>query len=216
MLPLSGLAQLAACERRWALVHIEQQWAENRFTAEGTQLHERAHSAKAEVRPGAVIQRTLALRSLRLGLSGHSDVVEFMPSEAEHAVALPGKRGKWQAFPIEYKRGKDKAGSIAYRLQLSAQAMCLEEMLGTIIPEAAVYDATAHRRETIEIGPAVRAEVERMCLRMHELHRAGRTPPAMVKPICRSCSLANVCMPSAMQSAPRVAEYIRTMSWREP
>lgn len=136
LLPLSGLAHLAACERRWALIHLEQQWAENRFTAEGTQLHERAHSAKIENRPGAVIQRTLALRSFRLGLSGQSDVVEFMPSEAEHAVTLPGKRGKWQAFPIEYKRGKDKAGSIAYRLQLCAQALCLEEMLGTVVPEA--------------------------------------------------------------------------------
>ena len=129
LLPLSGLARLAACERRWALIHIEQQWAENRFTAEGTHFHEKAHSAKVENRPGAIIQRTLALRSLHLGLSGQSDVVEFVPSQAAYAVALAGKRGKWQAFPIEYKRSKDKAGSIAYRLQLCTQAKCLEEML---------------------------------------------------------------------------------------
>lgn len=216
LLPLSGLAHLAACERRWALVHMEQQWAENRFTAEGAHLHEKAHSAKVENRPGAIIQRTLALRSLRLGLSGQSDVVEFVPSQAEHAVSLPGKRGKWQAYPIEYKRAKDKAGSIAYRLQLCAQAMCLEEMLATLVPEAAVYDATTHRRQVVEVNVAVRNEVERLCLRMHELHRAGRTPATSLKPICRACSLAGVCMPSAMHSARRVADYIRAMSRSEP
>lgn len=81
-------------------------------------------------------------------------------------------------------------------MQLCAQAMCLEEMLRTVVLEAAVYDATAHWREPVEINRAIRAEVERMCLRMHELHRARRTPAAMVKPICRSCSLVEACYAS--------------------
>jgi CRISPR-associated exonuclease Cas4 len=181
LLPLSGLAHMAFCERRWALVHLEQQWAENHFTAEGTHLHEKAHSREIESRPGVLIRRTLPLHSLRLGLTGQADIVEFEPSTQPHAIALPGHRGRWQAFPIEYKRSRDKAGGIAYRIQLCAQAMCLEEMLSTSIPNGAVYDAAQRRRQPVEFSLPVRREVERLADRMHSMLCSGNTPVAVLK-----------------------------------
>jgi CRISPR-associated exonuclease Cas4 len=211
LLPLSGLAHMAFCERRWSLVHLEQQWQENRFTVEGTHLHEKAHSAEVESRPGVLIRRTLPLRSLRLGLSGQADVVEFLPSTETSAIALNDRPGRWQLFPIEYKRSRDKAGSIAFRLQLCAQAICLEEMLGAAIPAGAVYDASKRRRMPVAFLEPVRREVERLAARMHQLHQLGLTPHARLIPACRNCSLKEQCLPAVMDTAPAVAAYMRRM-----
>jgi CRISPR-associated exonuclease Cas4 len=213
LLPLSGLAHMAFCERRWALVHLEQHWTDNRFTTEGTNLHETAHSEKIESRPGVLIRRTLPLRSYTLGLSGQADIVEFLPSTETGAIVLAGRRGQWQPFPIEYKRSRDKAGSIAYRLQLCAQAICLEEMLGARIPSGAVYDASTRRRQPVDFSQPVRNEVERLALRMHQLHRDGRTPHAHLMAACRKCSLSEDCLPKLLDGDPSVAAYMRRMLW---
>jgi CRISPR-associated exonuclease Cas4 len=119
LLPLSGLSHMAFCVRRWALIHIECVWEENRFTMEGRLLHEKAHSGDIESRPGVLIRRTLPVRSFRLGLSGQADIVEFHPLPAGNSggLSLAGRKGLWQPFPVEYKRSRDKAGSRAYRLQ---------------------------------------------------------------------------------------------------
>src|SRR5690348_397951 len=106
LLPLSGLQHLMFCERQWGLIHIEQVWEENRLTAEGRVLHERVHDTGAENRPGIRTARGLRLRSLRLGLVGIADVVEF--HQAEDGVSLPEAEGRWRPFPVEYKRGQPK------------------------------------------------------------------------------------------------------------
>jgi CRISPR-associated exonuclease Cas4 len=216
LLPLSGLAHMAFCERRWALVHLEQQWADNHFTIEGDHLHEKAHSQQIESRPGVLIRRTLPLHSLRLGLTGQADIVEFEPSAAFHAIALPGHRGRWQAFPVEYKRSRDKAGSIAYRIQLCAQAMCLEEMLSTNIPGGAIYDAAQRRRQLVEFSPPVRCEVERLAEQMHRLLRARHTPAAVLKPACKGCSMAETCLPGKLDSTGSVSRYLQKMRRANP
>src|ERR1700681_1367213 len=124
LLPISGLQHLQFCERQWGLIHIEQQWEENRLTAEGRILHERVHEAGTEARPGVVIARGLQLRSLRLGLTGQADVVEFHEGDAgaEGGVQLRDREGWWRPFPVEYKRGKPKADACD-EVQLCAQAM---------------------------------------------------------------------------------------------
>ena len=216
LLPLSGLAHMAFCERRWALVHLEQQWADNRFTAEGNHLHETAHSQQIESRPGVLIRRTLPIHSLRLGLTGQADVVEFERSTAPHAIALPGHSGRWQVFPIEYKRSRDKGGSIAYRIQLCAQAMCLEEMLSTRVPAGAIYDATQRRREPVDFPQPVRKEVERLASQMHRLLRSGQTPAAVLKPACKGCSMAETCLPGKLDTTTSVSSYLRRMLKANP
>lgn len=211
LLPLSGLSQISFCDRRWALIHLESVWEVNRFTAEGEQLHERAHSAEPESRPGVLVRRTLPLHSFQLGLSGQADVVEFHPSDSDTAVRLSGRSGKWQAYPVEYKRSRDKAGSIAYRIQLCAQAMCLEEMLQTTIPEGAIFDASTKRRQEVRFEDSVRNEVVRLAEHMHSLFQAEVTPPAVLKKACRNCSLNTYCMPETLAPGPSVAKYLERM-----
>jgi CRISPR-associated exonuclease Cas4 len=202
LLPLSGLQHLAFCERRWALIHLEQQWEENLFTAEGKLLHEKAHSAEIESRPEVLVRRTLPLRSFRLGISGQADIVEFLPCEAsEPGVPMPRRKGLWKPYPVEYKRTRDQHGSMAYRIQLCAQALCLEEMLRVPIPAGAVFDGKAKRRDVVNFDEPLRQEVERLAARMHQILQSGRTPQAVYAKKCEGCSMKPVCLPSAVESS---------------
>jgi CRISPR-associated exonuclease Cas4 len=186
LLPLSGLQHLVYCERQWGLIHIEQLWEENRLTAEGRLLHEKADSGLSETRAGLRIARGLALRSLRLGLSGRSDVVEF-PLDGGPPV------------PIEYKRGRPKADDCD-EVQLCAQALCLEEQLGLEIPRGAIYYGQTGRRTAVEFCGSLRCRVGQLCSRMHELYSSGVTPPAGFGPKCKNCSLYAVCEPKPLSS----------------
>ncbi|HUN83344.1 MAG TPA: CRISPR-associated protein Cas4 [Terracidiphilus sp.] len=202
LLPLSGLQHLAFCERRWALIHLEQQWEENLFTAEGNLLHEKAHSAEIESRPDALVRRTLPLRSFRLGISGQADIVEFLPCEkSERGVPMPHRKGLWKPYPVEYKRTRDQHGSIAYRIQLCAQALCLEEMLQVPVPSGAVFDGKAKRREAVIFDEPLRQEVEHYAALMHQILHSGMTPRAIFAKKCEGCSMKLVCLPSVVASA---------------
>jgi CRISPR-associated exonuclease Cas4 len=209
LLPLSGLQHLAFCERQWALIHLEQQWEENRLTAEGRVLHERVHDGGTESRPGVVIARGVHIRSLRLGVSGIADVVEFeVASGGEGCVPLAGRDRWWRPFPVEYKRGKPKPDACD-EVQLCAQAMCLEEMFGVRIEAGALFYGKTRRRAEVRFDGALRAATEAAAQRMRELYTDGRTPPASYGKKCDSCSLAQRCLPRAAPGAGRVASYIR-------
>ncbi len=147
LLMLSAIQHLAFCERQCCLIHIEQAWAENRLTAEGRILHDRVHSENAESRGDVYIVRGLKLRSLQLGLSGVADVVEFHRVETG-GVSLPGKKGQWKPFPVEYKRGKPKSDRCD-EVQICGQAMCLEEMLDTRIENGALFYGAQHKRHEV-------------------------------------------------------------------
>jgi CRISPR-associated exonuclease Cas4 len=190
LLPLSGLQHLMFCERQWALIHLEQQWEENRLTAEGRLLHETAHSSGAESRGEVRIVRGLSLRSLRLGLAGQADVVEFHGG---------------QPFPVEYKRGKPK-NDRCDEIQLCAQALCLEEMLAVSVPRGALFYGTTRRRIDVPFDEPLRKLVEKVAERMHELYRQGKTPEANYAPRCEQCSLIEVCLPRRKRDANR---YLR-------
>ncbi len=209
LLPLSGLQHFTFCERRWALVHIEQIWEENRFTSEGELLHERAHSGEVESRPGVLFRRTLPVHSFRLGLSGQVDVVEFQPvTDAQLGVVIEGKKGFWRPHPIEYKRRRAMAGASAYAVQLCAQALCMEEMLGCSVDQGAIYDGAAKRRQIVEFTSALRTEVESAAERMHEMFSAGRTPPPVFTKACAKCSLVERCQPASVAKARPVERYL--------
>jgi len=205
LLPISGLQHLVFCERQWGLIHIEQQWDENRLTAEGRVMHERVHDAGAESRPGIRIARGLRLRSLRLGLAGQSDVVEFHRSG--NGIPLPDLEGLWQPFPVEYKRGKPKRDACD-EVQLCAQALCLEEMFAAATPGGALYYGEPRRRNDVSFGGELRTRTEALARRMHELYRSGKTPPAIYEPKCDSCSLMAICLPRLLAKPPAVARYL--------
>ena len=204
LLPISALQHLEYCARRCALVHVEGVWAENVQTAEGRILHERVHQAPSENVGGVRVARRLRLCSRQLGLFGIADVVEFHPTEScdERTVVLPGSPQRWNAFPVEYKRGRRKS-EMSYLVQLCAQALCLEEMLGGFVPAGALYHGKSRRRQVVQLDAVLRT---RTWNRAHELHRlieSDTVPEPVHGPKCKYCSLAEKCMPklSPPQSA---------------
>jgi CRISPR-associated exonuclease Cas4 len=196
LLMLSALQHLAFCERQCCLIHLEQAWSENRLTAEGRILHERVHEQEAESRGNVLIVRGLKLRSLRLGLSGVADVVEFHKVEEGAGICLPGKRGFWRVYPVEYKRGKPKKDG-SDEIQLCGQAFCLEEMTGAKIETGALYYGSQHKRNEVVFSEALRDKTDAMAKRLHELFEAAVTPGAVYEKKCDNCSLFDVCMPEA-------------------
>jgi CRISPR-associated exonuclease Cas4 len=199
LLPISALQHLLFCERQCALIHVEQQWTENRFTAEGRILHERVHESAAESRGDVRIVRGLRLRSLQLGLIGIADVVEWH-RDADRGMAVAGLSGQWRPFPVEYKRGKPKANACD-EVQLCAQAMCLEEMLNCTIESGALFYGKTRRRKDLALTAALRNTVANAASRLHALFAANITPPAEFGKKCESCSLKDVCLPELRKSA---------------
>lgn len=192
-LPLSGIQHFAFCRRQWALIHLEQQWAENLRTVEGDLLHERAHDEDfAEKRGNTLTVRGLRVQSSALGVSGSCDVVEFQADET--GIPLAGYEGRWRPYPVEYKRGHSKSTD-ADRLQLCGQAMCLEEMLCCAVPEGALFYGETRRRERVKLTEEFREEVRAMLTEMHAYQKRGRTPKVKTGTFCNACSLKEVCLP---------------------
>ncbi len=186
-IPLSALQHWCYCSRQCALIHIEQAFAENLFTLRGQAVHKRVDEPGVEVRAGLRIERALPVWSERLGLIGKADVVEFEPDGTP--------------YPVEYKHGtRRKAGFIAAcdELQLAAQALCLEEMIGRHVAEGALFYASSKRRRIVAITPALRAGVEQAVAGVRTLLAEGRLPPPVNGERCRACSLVDLCQPQAL------------------
>lgn len=203
-LQLSGIQHFAFCRRQWALIHIENQWAENERTVDGIIMHEKAHSGDAESRGNVVIMRALRVFSATLGVSGECDVVEF--NRNADGISLNGHDGLWQPYPVEYKRGKPKEHN-ADEMQLCAQAMCLEEMLCCTIPCGALFYGEPRRRTEVEFTPELRRAVEDSLNEMHDYYKRGYTPKAKPRKGCTACSLKEICLPKMAQRK-SVAAYV--------
>ena len=202
---LSGLQHFAFCRRQWALIHIENLWAENLRTTEGELLHERAHDASVRERRGNVITvRGVSFHSSTMGVSGQCDVLEYHADP--NGVPLPDTTGTWLPYPVEYKRGKAKENP-ADRLQLCAQAMCLEEMLCCDIPEGALFYGETRRREAVPFTDELRRQVKDYLSEMHELYHRGHTPKVKPSKSCNACSLKELCLPRLSKTR-SVAGYL--------
>lgn len=211
-LALSGVQHFCFCPRQWALIHIEQQWAENLLTVEGGILHERAHERDFLERQGELyVTRAMPVSSARLGVSGVLDVLEWRRDEA--GIPLRGREGLYRPAPVEYKHGKPKEGD-EDRLQLCCQAMCLEEMLGTDVPQGFLFYGETRRRESVELGQALRVRVEEMLRQMHEYYARRYTPRVKPRKACRSCSLKETCLPG-LQKRGDADAYIRAHTEEE-
>lgn len=207
LLPLSGIQHFLFCRRQWALIHIEQQWKENALTAEGRIMHKRVDDPFfTETRNGVVTARSVPVASYRLGLSGICDVVEFTASS--DGVRLPNRDGLYLPAPIEYKRGKEKHDH-SDETQLCAQAMCLEEMLSTDIPRGYLFYGETRHREEIEFTPELRTLVQDMSAEMHNYFSRGYTPKVKTHKGCRSCSLADICLPVLNEKVVAASRYIQ-------
>jgi CRISPR-associated exonuclease Cas4 len=195
LIPISALQHYLFCPRQCALIHVEQLWAEDGATAEGRLLHEKVDAGSGESRSGVRISRGLAIRSVKLGIVGKADVVEF--------------RGKPPLpFPVEYKRGRPKSHR-ADEVQLCAQAMCLEEMFGTPVSEGALFYGETRRRTGVAFDAELRALTERVAAGARTDIAAGRTPPPQLIPGCRKCSLADLCQPARLEKPPKIERWLR-------
>ena len=208
-LQLSGLQHFKFCCRQWALIHIENQWAENYRTADGRILHENAHNSEfSEQRGDRLITRDMRVFSATLGVSGACDILEF--HRGSTGIPLKGKTGLWQPYPVEYKRGKPKQDTEA-ALQLCGQAMCLEEMLCCEIPVGALYYGEIRRRTEVLFTPDLRLEVQKLLTEMHALYDRGHTPKVKPTKACNACSLKELCLPKLMRSKSVETDLHRTM-----
>lgn len=196
-LMLSGIQHFAFCQRQWALIHIDMVWEENQRTAEGQILHEKCHDAySSESRGETIISRGMPVFSREMGVSGECDVVEFRKSKT--GVSLFGREGLYTVYPVEYKRGEPKSSDIDI-LQLTAQAMCLEEMLGCEITEGALFYGQTKRRQKVVFSAELRAQVRAAFLQMHEYHRRGYVPRVKMTKACNACSLKDLCLPKMLK-----------------
>ena len=203
---ISALQHFLFCKRQCALIHLEGAWEENSLTASGRVLHEHVDKPQSETR--RTIRQATALRlvSQRLGIFGVADMVEFHASERECddagiriAVPLPRSSGFWRPFPIEYKRGRPKSHR-ADEVQLCAQAICLEEMLGVAIPSGALFYGEPRKRTDVEFDPPLRLMTEETARGVHALFDSGITPEPSLGKWCSSCSLLEACRPQMISS----------------
>jgi CRISPR-associated exonuclease Cas4 len=203
LLPLSGLQHMLFCERQCALIHVEQIWMENRLTAEGRIMHERVHNPDKVSRGDIKVEYAMPLRSLKLGLIAKADVVEFHRKKG----AGDSETEKWQPFPVEYKRGKPKKDN-SDKVQLCAQAMCLEEMLDVKIAEGAIFYGKTRRRQDIVFDEELRKITRETAERFHKLVAKGQTPKPVFMKRCHSCSVYDVCLPRMVEKGRAVNDYI--------
>jgi CRISPR-associated exonuclease Cas4 len=194
---LSGIQHYAFCPRQWALIHIEGLWQENYLTASGRVLHNKAHSGESvEKRGDLIIIRSLRVASSRLGISGECDVVEL--HKTDNGIPIKNYVGLWEPYPVEYKRGKTKLDDCD-RLQLCAQAVCLEEMMCCRIDKGALFYGEPRRREVVDFSPELRGSLVAVTEAMHEMFSRKHTPKVKTGKYCSSCGLKDVCMPALLK-----------------
>lgn len=170
------------CERQAALIHVERLWADNQLTALGQVVHARTDERGRDLRRGVRVERTVELRSDRLRLYGVADAVEWSPR---------GPR------PVETKRGP-VVERLADRVQLCAQALCLEEMLDTRVDAGVLFYAQSHRRVEVAIDAALRQTTEAAAARMQAIVACGELPTPLFGPKCRRCSMEPLCQPRVL------------------
>ena len=197
-IPISALQHYLYCPRQCALIHLEQQWVENRLTAEGRVLHERADVPKTERRRGVRTVSAIPLADAVLGITGKADIVEFHEGDSD---------GSARVVPIEYKRGRPKAHR-ADEVQLCAQALCLESMLNRTVDLGALFYGQTRRRKEVIFDPDLRMLTVNTIRRTRAMFDSGRTPPASYeKTRCDACSLIDLCQPR-LPSGREVAAWL--------
>lgn len=194
---LSSLQHYMFCPRQCGLIHVHGLWTENRLTARGRVLHERVDSGEEETRGDEHIVRSLNVYSREYGLSGRADVVEFR-----------NERGSVVPFPVEYKVGKPKPDD-RDTVQLCAQAMCLEEMLGVTVPEAAMFYGKTRHRVRVDMDDDLRCKTISAIRSVHEMVEKREVPAGAYGKKCDTCSLYEDCMPKLGER--RIKQYVEEL-----
>lgn len=185
-IPISALQHYYFCPRQCALIHVEDAWRENVFTIRGEILHEKVDTDTYESRRATKTVRGLRIHSARLGIVGRADVVEFKDDKPRREV-----------FPVEFKAGEPK-DDICDKVQLCAQALCLEEMLEVNIPHGAFFYGKVRRRIVVELDEKLRCQTGEVIAAVRSILSSRTIPTAGYSAKCRHCSLETLCLPKAM------------------
>lgn len=212
---LSGIQHYKFCPRQWALIHIEQQWVDNKLTAEGHVLHKKVDDPSYREKNGDTITlRGLHISSKALGLYGIADAIELFPAkEGESAFLHPRYPGRWGLLPIEYKHGRKKMDE-RDEVQLAAQAICLEEMYNIEVEKGAFFYWETRTREYLVINEQLRTETIRCTEEMHRLFHEGKTPIGRNDKSCGRCSLIDVCCPDLVVKSD-ISRYLKKYLYEE-
>lgn len=215
MLMLSGIQHFMFCPRQWALIHIDQQWEENKLTIEGEILHKNVDNPfYREKNAGCITLHSINISSKELGLYGITDAVELHPTDSlQNSIKHSKYEGLWIPYPIEYKRGHKKSDERDI-VQLVAQIMCIEEMYSIHINSGALYYGETRRREEIYMNDELRNLVKYCSCRMHEIFNSHILPDAVYKSHCKSCSLYNICLPEISKCS-KVSQYLKKNLYEE-
>ncbi len=201
-IPISALQHWVFCPRQCALIHLEREWEENVLTAKGRAGHEKIHQGFREFRRGKKQITGLRIGSKIFGIHGQIDVLELdlVDSDADACLQAFGLRGVWRVYPVEFKHGAPKRINCD-RIQLCAQVLCLEEMLGLTIDQASLFYHRIRKREEVAIDTALRELTEQTIRALHEMFTNLQTPLPEYAARCKACSLNQICMPQRFSRA---------------
>lgn len=186
-IPLSALQHYAYCPRQCGLIHNEQAWADNWFTAQGNVLHQRVDRGEPATRQGIRYERGVLINAPQLGLTGKMDLLEVEVSSNRYT-------------PVEYKRGRPKVESWD-RIQVCAQVMCLEEMLDVTISEGALWYWQTRHREPVVCDESLRKETRLVIECVRQLFDQELIPKTVaLKKRCKACSLIDLCQPELIRN----------------
>ncbi len=196
---IGALQHYVYCPRQCGLIHVEDAWHDNVFTVRGEILHEKVDTDTYETRGTLKTVRGLRIHSFRWGIVGRADVVEFR--------APKNPEGAPEVMPVEFKAGEPK-DDVSDKVQLCAQALCLEEMLNTVVTRGAFFYGKIRRREQVEIDEQLRLQTESIISSVHELVSNKKVPAAKYTVKCRNCSLESICVPKALNER-KLEQYIK-------
>ncbi|MCL4503628.1 MAG: CRISPR-associated protein Cas4 [Deltaproteobacteria bacterium] len=188
LIPISAVQHYSYCPRQAALIHLEQVWDENLYTLRGRFVHETVDEPGEEISGTIRVERSLPLWSRRWGLVGKADVVEF------HGAA---------PYPVDYKHGPRRPREHD-DLQVCAQAVCLEEMTGQIVPRGAIFHASSQRRREVECDEALRCRLKKVVAALRLALNSETLPAAPNDKRCRQCSLNVSCLPAVVADSRRI------------
>ncbi|OGB26808.1 MAG: CRISPR-associated protein Cas4 [Burkholderiales bacterium RIFCSPLOWO2_02_FULL_57_36] len=193
---LSALQHWIYCPRQCGLIHLEQAFEENIHTARGQAVHHLVDTPGYEIKSGVRVERALPVWSDRYNLIGKADLVEF------HLDGM--------VYPVEFKHGA-KRQKLHDDIQLAAQAICLEEMLGRTVSSGAIFHASSHRRREVLITPALRQLVIDTADAIRAMLSSGKLPPPVNDARCDQCSLKNICQPQALAERGKQRQQRRSL-----
>lgn len=193
-IPIAALEHWEYCPRQCALILVDAEWEDNQHTIRGTVGHRRVDGGVSRLERGRRVLRAVPLWSERLDLTGRADAIEI---ESDGRVR-----------PVEYKIGRRHG--VSADIQVCAQALCLEEMLGITITEASIWYSSPRRRVTVTLDVSLRSYTEHVIEQIREVQRGGILPVAPNDARCAQCQIRTRCRPDAVARSYHVTAYLTT------